>query len=181
MYVSTGLTPTACRRTTTWPSPGVGSASSSSCNTSGPPVLCTLMAFMLSSPSLRVVESRRIIHAAAPRAGRGGRAGAGYNGSREPAARISSVRAPGLSDLLGGTARLPRGHVDAVGRAVVARARADELTLSPGAHRHAAVHAHAAAVVLRGRACRPRAQAPAHPRDAVGARPAGAAAGAARL
>src|SRR5688572_12966709 len=94
---------------------------------------------------------------------------------RDPASRLPGVRAPGLSSLLGGTARVPGGHVDAVGRAVLARPRADELTLPARAHRHLAVHAHAPALVLRGRARRPHAQAPADSRHPVRAPRAGAA------
>ena len=46
MYVSTGFTPAARTRTTTWPGPATGSATSPIRITSGPPNSLTMMAFM---------------------------------------------------------------------------------------------------------------------------------------
>src|SRR5262245_55268529 len=53
METSTGLTPTALTRTTTWPGPALGSGTSSSFRTSGPPYWWMRIAFI--SESFRAV------------------------------------------------------------------------------------------------------------------------------
>src|SRR3990172_3416516 len=57
MYESTGLTPAALTRTTTCPGPGIRSATSSSCITSGGPNCLTRMAFTLLSLYLHQLAS----------------------------------------------------------------------------------------------------------------------------
>src|SRR6202795_3761870 len=68
-----------------------------------------------------------------------------------PPRRAARPRPPGLPPVLVRAARLPHRHLDAERRAIVARARADELPVSPRPDRLAAVRPHPALLVpVRG-------------------------------